>query len=266
MINCLVWLNEGELENQSDMTTPKNKTAIVSGGGSGIGAAIAFSLANSGVSVVIVGRNESRLTDISKQHSSISHIVCDVTDEIAVNTVVCETAPDIIVANAGIAASKPFSKMSAGDLEDMLQVNLVGVFNIWRAALPGLVDKNWGRMIAIASTAGLKGYPYISGYCAAKHGVIGLTRALASELVKTAITVNAVCPGYVETPMLKGVLDNISSKTNMPIDQVEQMLKKINPQNRFIQPEEVSAAVLWLCSSLSGSVTGQTISISGGEV
>jgi NAD(P)-dependent dehydrogenase (short-subunit alcohol dehydrogenase family) len=162
--------------------------------------------------------------------------------------------------------SKPFLKMDSDDLRSMLDVNLAGVFHVWQAALQPMLDAGWGRLIAIASTAGLKGYAYVSGYCAAKHGVIGLTRALALETAKTSVTVNAVCPGYTQTPMLKQAVDNIMRKTGRSRVEAESALKASNPQGRFVEPEEVAQTVLWLCSAGAASVTGQAISVSGGEI
>jgi 3-hydroxybutyrate dehydrogenase len=173
---------------------------------------------------------------------------------------------DIVIANAGAAASKPFLKMDASDLQAMLDVNLTGVFHVWQAALQPMLDAGWGRLIAIASTAGLKGYAYVSGYCAAKHGVVGLARALALETAKTGVTVNAICPGYTQTPMLEQAIDTIMRKTGRPRAEAEAALTAHNPQGRFIQPEEIAELVLWLCGRNAASVTGQAISISGGEI
>ena len=147
----------------------------------------------------------------------------------------------------------------------MVDLNLGGVFATWQAALAPMLDAGWGRLVAIASTAGLKGYPYVAGYCAAKHGVIGLTRALALETAKTGVTVNAVCPGYMLTPMLERSIETIMAKTGRTRAEAEAPLLAANPQGRFIEPDEVAAAVLWLCSDAAASVTGQAISVSGGE-
>jgi NAD(P)-dependent dehydrogenase (short-subunit alcohol dehydrogenase family) len=245
--------------------------ALVTGGGTGVGAAIAQALARAGASVTIAGRRQEPLENIAKGHASIRWVTGDVTDAQSVRSmfVVASAAHgpvDIAVANAGAAVSKPFLKMDEGDLQAMLDVNLTGVFHVWQAALQPMLDTGWGRLIAIASTAGLKGYAYVSGYCAAKHGAIGLTRALALETAKTGVTVNAVCPGYTQTPMLEQAVGNIVRKTGRPRAEAEAALKANNPQGRFVQPEEVAEAVLWLCSKGAASVTGQAISVSGGEI
>jgi NAD(P)-dependent dehydrogenase (short-subunit alcohol dehydrogenase family) len=245
--------------------------ALVTGGGTGIGAAIALTLAEAGASVTIAGRRQESLERTASQHERIRWVTGDVSDVQSVEVMFAEAAgalgpAGIVVANAGAAVSKPFLKMDEADLRSMLDVNLVGVFHVWQAALPPMLDAGWGRLIVIASTAGLKGYAYVSGYCAAKHGVIGLTRALALETAKTSVTVNAVCPGYTQTPMLERSIDSIMRKTGRSRAEAKAALKASNPQGRLIQPEEVAQTVLWLCSTGAASVTGQAISLSGGEI
>jgi NAD(P)-dependent dehydrogenase (short-subunit alcohol dehydrogenase family) len=242
--------------------------ALVTGGGSGAGASIARALAGAGANVTIAGRNAEALAAVAG--TEMRYVTGDVTrpDEVAAMfeaAAVGWGAPQIVVANAGSAASRPFLKTSPQDFAAMVELNLGGVFATWQAGLAPMLDARWGRLIAIASTAGLKGYPYVAGYCAAKHGVIGLTRALALETARSGVTVNAICPGYMLTPMLERSIETIMAKTGRSRAEAEAPLLAANPQGRFVEVDEVAAAVLWLCSETAVSVTGQAISISGGE-
>ncbi|MBL4907928.1 MAG: SDR family oxidoreductase [Sneathiella sp.] len=252
----------------SDLT---GKQALVTSGGSGVGEVIALALATEGAHVTITGRTQASLERVADKHENIHLAIADVTDPDAMKQIVAEASRkrrpiSIAIANAGIADSKPFGKMNLQDWNSAISTNLTGVFNTYQAILPHIERCGWGRLIAIASTAGLKGYGYVSAYAAAKHGVIGLTKSLALELAHQNITVNAVCPGFTETPMLERSFENIMAKTGMSHGEARDALARTNPQNRFIQPEEIAQSVLWLCGPNSGSITGQAISISGGEI
>lgn len=249
----------------------QDKHVIVTGGGTGVGANIAETMAHAGAKLTIMGRSEAPLREVAKQHKFIGWVTCDVTDPDAVKDAFQQARGlngpiDVVVANAGAAESVPFAKMSAAQLQAMLSVNLVGVANVWQAALSDMKSQGWGRMIAVASTAGLKGYPYVSAYCAAKHGVVGLTKALALELASSGVTVNAICPGFIETPMLDRSIANIVEKTGMGEEQARASLSSGNPQKRFIQTDEVAGTALWLCSDAARGVNGHALALSGGEI
>lgn len=246
------------------------KHVVVSGGGTGIGAELARQYSVSGASVTILGRRKAPLESVASTTGALP-LTCDVTDRKSIEQTLQQARSEhgpvsIAVANAGAAISKPFARMNSEDLTTMMDVNVLGVFNLWQASLEDMKAQNWGRMITIASTAGLKGYPYVTGYCAAKHAVVGLTRALSLELARTGITVNALCPGFVETPMLDASIDNIVDKTGMSREDAADTLSAGNPMKRFIQVEEVASAALWLSANENGSMNGQAISINGGEV
>lgn len=244
--------------------------ALVTGGGSGVGKAIALALADAGMAVTICGRRREALDAVAAQDSRIHAAVADVADEASMSALYAkaeaERGPfDIIVANAGAAVSAPAHKTSLADWNLMLAVNLTGAFLTVKPALPGMIARQWGRIVFIVSTAGLKGYAYVAPYAAAKHGVVGLMRALAAETAKSGITVNAVCPGFTETDMLDRSVARIVEKTGRSTEEARASLAATNPQGRFIQPAEIAAAVLWLVGDAAASVTGQAIAISGGE-
>lgn len=254
----------------SAVPTIAGRHALVTGGGSGVGRAIALALAGAGVDVTICGRREAELAKVADGSDRIFAVAADVTDEAAMASLY-ETAEaargpiDIVVANAGMSGSAPAHKTALGDWQRTLDVNLTGSFLTVKPALAGMAARKAGRIVFIASTAGLKGYAYVAPYVAAKHGVVGLMRALAAETAKSGVTVNAVCPGFVETEMLEDSIQRIIEKTGRSAEQARASLASTNPQGRFIQPGEVAAAVLWLCGNAAQSITGQTISISGGE-
>ena len=250
--------------------TLSGKHALVTGGGSGIGTAIALALAEQGAAVTICGRRLAELQASASRHGNIHAHVADVIDEDSLRRLYREAqatrgALNIVVANAGATESAPAEKVSRAAWEHTIGVNLTGAFLSVQPALAGMRERHWGRIVFIASTAGLKGYAYVAPYVAAKHGVIGLTRALATETVTAGITVNALCPGFTETPMLERAVDRIVAATKRDKSETRGALAANNPQARFIKPEEVAAAVVWLCAGNSDAITGQAISISGGE-
>lgn len=248
------------------MTDLSGKSVLVTGGGTGLGAELARHFADAGAEVWIAGRTRGTLDTVAGSHDRIRAVAADVTDEASVAALFDEIgAPDITIANAGSSASAPFGRIALDDWNAMLAVNLTGTFLTFRGAMAGLKGRNWGRLIAVASTAGLKGYGYVTHYVAAKHGVVGMVKALAQETATTGVTVNALCPGFLDTEMTGRSVANIVEKTGMTEDKARASLEKMSPQKRLIQPEEVARAALWLCGPGSEGVTGQAISISGGE-
>lgn len=243
--------------------------AVVSGGGRGIGRAIAAMLKRNGAHVSILGRDEAALAGACAAGDADAHAVCDVTDEAAMATTITRLAQaqpiDIAIANAGAVETGPFLRSPAARFRAMTEINLIGTVNLFHGTLPGMVERGEGRLIAIASTAGHRGYPYVSAYAAAKHAVIGLVKSLALETARSGVTVNAVCPGYADTDMVAGGIETIVAKTGATREQALAEMVKANPQGRLIAPEEVAASVLYLCGPGSSSVTGQSLLINGGE-
>jgi 3-hydroxybutyrate dehydrogenase len=250
------------------------KHAVVTGGATGIGFAIAQALLVQGVKVTITGRTETNLQAAVQQLNDaglIQAIVMDVSDSASVSAGFTQAVEhfgtvDILINNAGQASSSPFLKTTEAQWQQMLAVNLTGTFLCSQQVLPAMLAQSWGRIVNVASTAGLKGYAYVAAYAAAKHGVIGLTKSLALEVAQKGVTVNAVCPGYTETDIVRDAIANIMAKTGRSEEQARAELAAGNPQKRLIQPEEVADAVLWLCSPASASQNGQAIAVAGGEV
>jgi NAD(P)-dependent dehydrogenase (short-subunit alcohol dehydrogenase family) len=249
---------------------PHSLHTLVTGGGRGIGREIASALTQAGASVTVLGRHRATLDETVAAGAAHFAVVADVADQAAVNAAIAEASRrqpiDILIANAGIAESAPFGKSDAALFKRMIDVNFMGVVHTIQAVLPSMRDRRYGRIVAIASTAGLKGYAYVSAYVAAKHAVVGLVRSLALELAATNVTVNAVCPGFTDTDLVAGSIDNIMKKTGRSHAQAVAELAKHNPQGRLVTPAEVADAVLWLCGEGAGAITGQAIAVAGGEV
>jgi len=243
---------------------------VITGGGSGVGADMAHVFRNAGAKVTVIGRRIEPLNAVAETTGAYA-ATADVTDPDALSHALAQARKaqgpiTVAIANAGAAPSAPFAKITPADFAATLAVNLTGVFNLWQATQPDMIAQGHGRMIAIASTAGLKGYPYVAPYCAAKHGVVGLTRALAIELARKNITVNAICPSFIKTPLLERSLSEIMEKTGITRDAAEKSLIAGNPQARFVETREVSDTALWLCSDSAASINGHALALSGGEV
>ena len=248
--------------------------ALVTGAGRGIGAAIARRLAADGARLTLLGRQREPLQAMGAGlpvSAQAQVVLCDVSDAAAVTRAWVEARAglgpiDLLVNNAGQAVSAPLGRTNDALWRQMLDVNLGGSFHGCRETLPDMLGSGWGRIVNVASTAGQRGYAYVSAYVAAKHGVVGLTRALALEVAAKGITVNAVCPGYTETDLLGASLANVVAKTGRSLDEARAEFARHNPQGRLVQAEEVADAVAWLCSPGAAAINGQCISVSGGEV
>ena len=255
----------------------QNRIALITGGGRGIGRAIALAFASEGAQVVVAARTLKQVEQVAREikdqfATSALPFVCDVSDVASVNKLFKDVAesfgrgPDILVNNAGIAESAPLTKTDDEHWHRHIAINLSGTFYCTRAALPQMIATGWGRVINIASIAGKTGAPYISAYSASKHGVLGLTRSAALEVATKGITVNAICPGYVDTDMTTHGIENITRKTGLSADQAMESIKKTSPQNRIIDPEEVAALALLLASDEGRGINGQAINVDGGSV
>ena len=250
------------------------KHALVTGGSRGIGAAVVEMLLAHGARVTSVSRTNASPPNRSSGAESgdaLHHVSADVTDPESVKKAFDSARGRfgeiaILVNNAGQAASAPFLKTDAALWRRMMAVNLDGTFHCTQAALAGMLAAGWGRIINIASTAGLTGYGYVTAYCAAKHGVVGLTRALAVEVATKGVTVNAVCPGFTDTDIVKEAVANIVAKTGRTAEQAQAELASRNPQKRLVRPDEVANTVAWLCLPGSEAITGQAIAVAGGEL
>lgn len=253
----------------------RGRHALVTGAGRGIGHSIARRLAACGAKLTLLGRTAATLealrNELRAQNVQTHCVVADISKRESVDAAVADARAalggiDLLINNAGQAASAPVTKRDDQLWHDLLAVNLSGTYFCIQAVLPDMMKNDFGRIVNIASTAGLTGYPYVAAYCAAKHGVIGLTRAVAREMASRNITVNAVCPGYTDTDIVQNAAKKIAAVTGRSVSDAMQIMAKTNPQGRLIQPDEVAATVAWLCAPGAESITGQSIVVAGGEL
>jgi len=255
----------------------EKRIALITGGGRGIGRAIALAFASEGAQVTVAARSLEQVEQVAREiadkfSTKALPVVCDVSDAASVERLFKDVnesfgrGPDILVNNAGIAQSAPLTKTGDELWQRHLAINLSGSFYCMRAALPQMIERGWGRIVNIASIAGKTGAPYIAAYSASKHGVLGLTRSSALEVASKGVTVNAICPGYVDTEMTTRGIENITKKTGLSADQAMESLRKMSPQNRIIEPEEVAALALLLASEEGRGINGQAINVDGGTV
>jgi 3-hydroxybutyrate dehydrogenase len=254
----------------------KDKVAVITGGGRGIGRAIAFAFARQGARIAVLARTLEQIESVSAQIASefgveTMHSECDVSIKESVEHAFLTVREhfgqiDILVNNSGIAESAPLARTSDEMWDRHIAINLNGTFYCTRVALPSMIENGWGRVINIASIAGKTGAAYISAYTASKHGVLGLTRSVAMEVASRGVTVNAICPGYVETDMAKQAIENIMTKTAKSSEEARDILNRMSPQNRLITPEEVAALALLLASEEGRGINGQAINVDGGSV
>ncbi len=241
------------------------RRVLITGGGTGVGAHMAATFAAHGAQVVVAGRRPEPLHELAARVAGVSVVCADVTDEASVRAMFAAAGPvDIVIANAGASDSAPLHRTSLDMWQQLIDVNLTGTFLTLREGWAQLRGREWGRLLAVSSTAGLRGYRYVSAYTAAKHGVVGLVRAVAQEIAGTGVTANALCPGFLATEMTERTLANIMATTGRSREEALAPLTADSPLGRLIEPAEVSAAALWLCQPGSDAVNGQAIAIDGG--
>ena len=252
----------------------QGRGAVITGGGRGIGKAVARYLAERGASVVVSARTTKEIDAVAAELQADGHqahaITCDVADEASVLAMTSEAANrlgtvDILVNNAGIAPSNAVKRIPLEEWNRVLAVNVTGTFLCTKAFLPGMLERSWGRIINVASVAGLRGSKYIAAYCASKHAQIGFTRALADEVAGNGITVNAICPGYVDTPMTEYSVTQIVEKAGVSPEEALQHILALSPQKRLIRPEEIAAVAVMLCGDDGEGISGQAIAIDQGQ-
>jgi len=255
----------------------KDKVALITGGGRGIGRAIALAFADGGARIAVAARTRDQVKQVAEEIENKSRVkalalVCDVSDRSSVEKMFADTQAgfdhevDILVNNAGVAEGATLVNTTDELWERHLATNLTGTFYCTRAALPAMLKNGWGRIINIASIAGKTGAPYIAAYAASKHGVMGLTRCLAVEVGTSGVTVNAICPGYVDTEMVSRGIERITTRTGRSADEALDALKRMSPQNRLVTPEEVAALALLLASDEGRGINGQGLNVDGGTV
>ncbi|MBA3456750.1 MAG: SDR family oxidoreductase [Deltaproteobacteria bacterium] len=242
------------------------KLALVTGGGRGIGAAIARELAGAGARVIVCGRTRAALEAIAKEIGGVA-LVVDLLDRRAADEVLASVGHvDVLVNNAGGAESASLERTSDELWDRIMELDVTSPFRVTRALVPSMIKSGWGRVINIASNAGVSGYGYSAAYCAAKHAMVGMTRALAIDLARTGVTINALCPGWVQTQMVEEAVTRIAGKTGRSLEEARSSLESMNPQKRMIEPSEVAHATLMLCAHAARGIHGQTIVIDGGAV
>ena len=247
-----------------------SKVALVTGGGRGIGRSIALELAARGAKVVVTGRSTSDLEEVAEQIGGVA-IAMDLNDRAQSDQALTQLQEqvggvDILVNNAGIADAAPIKRTSLETWDRIFEVNVTAVFRLCKSLLPHMTEQGWGRIITIASNAGLTGYGYSAPYCASKHAVIGFTRAMAVDLGTTGVTINAVCPGWVETDMALAAVERISQSTGRSAEKARAALENMSPQRRMISPEEVASMTAMLCGDGARGINGQSLVIDGGQV
>jgi 3-hydroxybutyrate dehydrogenase len=252
----------------------EGRGALVTGGGRGIGRAVARALAEEGAAVVVSARSTKEIESVAAELVADGHtahaVTCDVADEASVKALAKEAAEllgtvDVLVNNAGIALSNPVKRLPLDEWNRIMAINATGTFLCTRAFIQGMIDRGWGRVINVASVAGLRGGRYIAAYSASKHAQIGFTRALAAEVADAGITVNAICPGYVDTPMTEYSVSRMVEKAGITEEEAIEHILALSPQHRLIRPEEIAHVAVMLCGKNGEGISGQAIAIDGGQ-